>query len=124
MPKRNARPRAVGDGDVDISNRIRAYRMERNMSQEELGDKLGISFQQIQKYEKGVNRLSVGRMVEICKVLQMTPHELIGWEKSTQKIGGLIDPETFKLSKVFMSMPDHLKPAFRTLMTSIMVGAK
>lgn len=74
-------PRSANIVDADVGNRIRAYRLEREMSQEQLGDKLGVSFQQVQKYEKGANRLSVGRMVEICKTFAVTPHDLIGWKK-------------------------------------------
>jgi transcriptional regulator with XRE-family HTH domain len=40
------------------------------VSQQELGEKLGISFQQIQKYEKGVNRVTTGRLIQVCQALQ------------------------------------------------------
>jgi transcriptional regulator with XRE-family HTH domain len=41
------------------------------MSQQELGVALGVSFQQIQKYERGLNRISAARLYEICKVLKL-----------------------------------------------------
>jgi transcriptional regulator with XRE-family HTH domain len=40
-------------------------------SQEVLGEKLGVSFQQVQKYEKGINRVSAARLFEICKALRI-----------------------------------------------------
>lgn len=42
------------------------------MTQDDLGKALGISFQQIQKYEKGVNRVSASRLYEICKILNVS----------------------------------------------------
>ena len=49
-----ANPRRVQDTDIAIGERIRARRNQIEMSQEELGDALKVSFQQVQKYEKGI----------------------------------------------------------------------
>jgi transcriptional regulator with XRE-family HTH domain len=64
-----AKPRSAGNGDVYIGQRIREARLAGDMSQDELGKKLGVSFQQVQKYEKGVNRLSLTRCEMIAKAL-------------------------------------------------------
>lgn len=50
------------------------------MSQEKLAKGLGLTFQQVQKYEKGVNRIGASRMVEIAKVLNVPVHVLFGSE--------------------------------------------
>ncbi|WP_375617165.1 helix-turn-helix domain-containing protein, partial [Bartonella sp. AP58NXGY] len=52
--------------DISIGKRIRHRRMSMRLSQKELGNSLGVSFQQIQKYEKGLNRVSAGRLLEIA----------------------------------------------------------
>jgi transcriptional regulator with XRE-family HTH domain len=57
--------------DVLIGTRLRAHRLSRDLSQEELAASLGISFQQIQKYEKGANRVSASRLKEISDILQV-----------------------------------------------------
>jgi predicted transcriptional regulator len=57
--------------DVLIGTRLRAHRLSRDLSQEELAASLGISFQQIQKYEKGANRISASRLKEISDVLHV-----------------------------------------------------
>jgi transcriptional regulator with XRE-family HTH domain len=62
--------RGVGPTDQVLGQRIRGRRMERGMSQSELGQKLGVSFQQIQKYEKGRNRVGTVRLVEIAQALE------------------------------------------------------
>jgi transcriptional regulator with XRE-family HTH domain len=56
--------------DVFAGRRLREARLESRMTQEELARQLGLTFQAIQKYESGENRLSVGRLVAAAKVLQ------------------------------------------------------
>lgn len=55
--------------DRHVGSRVRMRRMMINMSQEKLGEKLGITFQQIQKYEKGTNRIGASRLQQIGNVL-------------------------------------------------------
>lgn len=55
--------------DVHVGSRVRLRRMMLGMSQEKLGEHLGITFQQIQKYEKGTNRIGASRMQAIARVL-------------------------------------------------------
>ena len=55
--------------DKHVGSRVRMRRMMINMSQEKLGEKLGITFQQIQKYEKGTNRIGASRLQQIANVM-------------------------------------------------------
>ena len=55
--------------DVHVGSRMRMRRQLINMSQERLGELLGITFQQVQKYEKGSNRISASRLFYTCKTL-------------------------------------------------------
>src|SRR6201992_2248839 len=64
MPKKQANPI-----DGQVGNRVRIRRMLIGMSQERLGDLLGLTFQQVQKYEKGVNRIGAGRLFEVARIL-------------------------------------------------------
>ncbi|MBZ6074904.1 helix-turn-helix domain-containing protein [Microvirga puerhi] len=57
--------------DRRIGERIRLQRLARDMSQQALAEALGITFQQIQKYERGTNRVSASRLQEIARVLQV-----------------------------------------------------
>ena len=59
--------------DRALGLRVRARRMMLGISQERLGDALGLTFQQVQKYEKGANRISVARLLEIAAFLGNTP---------------------------------------------------
>ena len=60
--------RGVKPLDHEIGARMRARRRELSMSQQEVADALGLSFQQIQKYERGGNRISASTLVEIAKL--------------------------------------------------------
>jgi transcriptional regulator with XRE-family HTH domain len=57
--------------DIHVGSRVRLRRMMLGMSQERLGDSLGITFQQIQKYEKGTNRVGASRLQHIATVLKV-----------------------------------------------------
>lgn len=73
-----SKARSVQESDVAVGERIRARRNQLEMSQEDLGQALGVSFQQIQKYEKGVNRISSGRLIQVVNALQCSVTDLIG----------------------------------------------
>ncbi|MCX5517791.1 helix-turn-helix transcriptional regulator [Kaistia defluvii] len=60
--------------DVIIGRSIRSIRMEKSVSQERLAAELGITFQQIQKYEKAKDRLSVFRLLQIADALEVHPN--------------------------------------------------
>jgi transcriptional regulator with XRE-family HTH domain len=55
--------------DVLVGNNIRILRLEKGLSQSDLAERLGITFQQIQKYEKGINRIGSGRLARLSQVL-------------------------------------------------------
>lgn len=92
--------------DIMVGAKVRHFRTLRGMSQETLGESIGITFQQIQKYEKGTNRISASRLVQIAQVLSVDvrlffdgveavtaedapPIEQIS--KAGHEVGGLID---------------------------------
>ncbi len=55
--------------DIEVGHRIRIERLARGLSQTALASQLGVTFQQVQKYEKGVNRVGAGRLTKIAEVL-------------------------------------------------------
>jgi transcriptional regulator with XRE-family HTH domain len=57
--------------DKHVGSRVRMRRMMVGMSQEKLGDALGLTFQQVQKYEKGTNRIGASRLQQISHILQV-----------------------------------------------------
>ena len=57
--------------DKHVGSRVRMRRIMLGMSQEKLGEALGLTFQQVQKYEKGTNRVGASRIQQICEILQI-----------------------------------------------------
>ncbi|HEV7368994.1 helix-turn-helix transcriptional regulator [Arenibaculum sp.] len=75
--------------DVHVGQRLRLRRMLKGISQERLGEKLGLTFQQIQKYERGINRIGASRLYEIAQILDVP----IGYffEEMPEQVAALAD---------------------------------
>src|ERR671916_1521258 len=73
-PRRPGRPRTETPNPVDIrvGARLRLRRNMLGLSQEKLGELIGLTFQQIQKYERGVNRIGASRLYELSRVLDVS----------------------------------------------------
>jgi len=97
--------------DVHVGARVRLRRSMMGWSQEKLGDNLGVTFQQIQKYEKGANRISASRMQKISEVLN-TPvsfffEDVPGSQNAA--LGGLAEATSSDYVVDFLSSPDGLQ---------------
>jgi transcriptional regulator with XRE-family HTH domain len=66
MTRKKRRPNST---DIQIGEAIRAHRLIAGLSQKALADRLGVSFQQVQKYEKGTNRVGAGRLPQLAAIL-------------------------------------------------------
>ncbi|WP_372000059.1 helix-turn-helix domain-containing protein [Tistrella mobilis] len=91
-----------------IAARIRDLRIRRGMSQSELGKLIGLSFQQVQKYEKGRNRVSADRLSLIAKVLGVSPAFFF------EGLGGMpaskaFDPDTERLVRAWWAVPPAIR---------------
>ena len=69
--------KTVTSVDAYIGEKIRGYRNQKKISQEELGKKIGVTFQQVQKYEKGVNRITSSRLDEIARIFDCELADLL-----------------------------------------------
>jgi len=92
--------------DIQVGNRVRIRRMLIGMSQERLGDLLGLTFQQVQKYEKGVNRIGAGRLFEVSRILNV-PIDFFYEGVSTQPGAG--EPEVAPPVMEFVSSGEGLQ---------------
>jgi transcriptional regulator with XRE-family HTH domain len=86
-------PRAAGAVDKKIGTRIRTRRLEIGMSQEALAAKLGITFQQVQKYEKGVNRVAASTLLDLSEALGVPVTELLPLRQVEGAPSLMDDPE-------------------------------
>ncbi|MCA1452811.1 helix-turn-helix transcriptional regulator [Bradyrhizobium sp. BRP22] len=81
-----SKTRSATDVDAYIGGKIRGYRNQHKMSQEELGLQLGVTFQQVQKYEKGTNRLSGSRLQQLAQIFGCTVDELLPPQRAGKKV--------------------------------------
>jgi len=70
-------PRKPDSTDVEVGRLVRALRMSRGLSQTELADRMGVTFQQVQKYETGNNRISMGRLTRVAKLFRVSVPDLL-----------------------------------------------
>ena len=136
---------SIGPVDVFVGARICSRRKLLQLSQKQMAEKLGITFQQIQKYEKGVNRIGAGRLYTIANILGvdidyffsgLTPDKINGCADyegiNTKKSTGYLqeddsdyksDPmqgaEAVMLLKAFYSLPPKARSALLMMLTSL-----
>lgn len=72
--------------DVHVGSQVRRFRTLKGYSQERLGNELGLTFQQVQKYERGTNRIGASRLVRIALVLGVRPEQF--FENMPEEITG------------------------------------
>ena len=101
--------KSTGSIDKEIGSRVRMRRVSIGMSQEKLGDMLGLTFQQVQKYEKGTNRISVSRLVDIAKILGVDIHFFFNGIKSIKAENGFAEEESPPYISEVMSTPEGLQ---------------
>jgi transcriptional regulator with XRE-family HTH domain len=106
------KPRSSGLLDKDLGDKIRARRIMVNMSQGELGSLVGVTFQQIQKYEKGVNRLSAVRLEQIARALgegvSYFQNDGIAMSKAGREMQSLLtDPLNLRACKALSAISDQ-----------------
>ena len=94
--------------DIQVGNRVRIRRMLIGMSQERLGDLLGLTFQQVQKYEKGVNRIGAGRLFEVSRILNV-PVDFFYEGVAAQGAPGMSEPEGAPPVMEFVSSGEGLQ---------------
>ncbi len=117
--------------DIGVGSRVRGRRILMGMSQERLGDELGVTFQQVQKYEKGANRISASRLHDISQVLDVSPgyffEEITGIKLSSQSQPprpAASDPlnkrETLELVRAYYRIADpHVRHEIVALIRSL-----
>jgi transcriptional regulator with XRE-family HTH domain len=84
------KPRSSGKPEIEMGKKIRLRRVEQRISQSDLGEKLGVSFQQVQKYEKGVNRVGATRLQQIAAALDVSVTFFYDGDGKTKEVESLL----------------------------------
>jgi transcriptional regulator with XRE-family HTH domain len=115
---------------MEVGRRIRAQRLVRGLSQTDLGRSLGITFQQVQKYEKGANRVGAGRLTRIAEVLSVPVAFFFGdhagggkGDDASEALGFLETSGAVRLVKAYAQIDDtDVRRALVDLAESIAAG--
>jgi transcriptional regulator with XRE-family HTH domain len=105
--------------DVEVGRRIRAQRKAANLSQTALAGQLGVTFQQVQKYEKGITRVGAGRLTKIAHALGIPVGVLFGTEDDVSPRKGqhdadsplalIVAPDALRLLRAYAKLNDAVK---------------
>lgn len=107
------RPLEIDPIDAFVGNRLRERRVFKGMSQDKLAKKDGVTFQQVQKYEKGHNRLSVSRLVHFATILETPPTWFLeglpatNFDVSNDVGGGVSQHEVYELVRIYSKITEQ-----------------
>jgi transcriptional regulator with XRE-family HTH domain len=110
-------PKATNSIDAYVAGKLRNYRKQLGLSQADIAKQLGVTFQQIQKYEAGLNRIGAGRLFQLASIFGIPMQELFPRNAGTadgikraEKMDEIarfaLSPEGWKLCEAFLRIQD------------------
>lgn len=112
--------------DAIVGKNVRDKRVLRGMSQEQLAQTVGVTFQQLQKYERGDNRISASRLVELAKSLSVPVAELfdgVAEEKKEIETRNLAEMRRqHKVVEQYALLPDDVQKSLAVLVNAISIS--
>ena len=101
--------------DVEVGQRIRIQRLAAGLSQSELAERIGVTFQQVQKYEKGMNRVGAGRLTKIARVLNVPVGSFFDGREEIEQVelqgfasplAAMAQPYAYRLLRAYATISD------------------
>ncbi|MBR9651050.1 helix-turn-helix domain-containing protein [Thalassovita aquimarina] len=107
--------------DVHVGKKLKNLRVLRGLTQTDVAKGLNISFQQVQKYELGRNRISASKLFEISNILNVPPSYFFeGLDQTADENTPVIDEETARIASVFSKIKDErLKAQIRSFVDAV-----
>jgi transcriptional regulator with XRE-family HTH domain len=119
--------------DIEVGQRIKIQRLAAGLSQTELGESIGVTFQQVQKYEKGANRVGAGRLTQIARGLKIPVNSFFEGHDHIEKVaqqGGvsplslITHPHAFRLLQAYSTLTNgELRRSIVELVERVAVAA-
>lgn len=111
--------------DQRLGGLMKGIRVARGIPQKRIGALLGVSFQQVQKYENGINRMSVGTFLTLCEALSQDPADLLAQVADDAPPGGRGSPEAELLLHSFREIPSpELRAQVVLLAKTLALGSR
>ncbi|MFT4074353.1 MAG: helix-turn-helix transcriptional regulator [Asticcacaulis sp.] len=108
MTPEEKRPNPI---DLHVGERVRLRRRHMGLSQEGLADRIGLTFQQVQKYERGANRISASKLFEISTALQVPVEYFFDGCSESELAEGFNESETGRLVHYFLTTAEGIELA-------------
>lgn len=103
--------RPIADIDLRIAERFRILRTINGISQKQMGEIIGVSFQQIQKYENGINRVSLSNLMDLCKIFNISMDYFFD-KDAEEDVSFVLDKKVLEVVRKIQSFPKPLKKIF------------
>ena len=113
----------------DLGNRLRIARNANSFSLETMSEQLSISYQQLQKYESGINRIPLDKLIKICNVCNIPMTEMFNFKyphlvevnKNASKLNKVYNPdaEVLELIRAYNELPRHIQESFLRLVKTL-----
>ena len=111
MPAKSRLAKRPSSIDIAVGRNVRIWRMAKGLSQAQLAHRLGVTFQQVQKYEVGSNRIGTGRLVKLAAILRIPIAALFdgteGADPARSLLGLIADKRAFRLARAFAAIADN-----------------
>src|ERR1700720_2896192 len=110
MPAKSRPAKRPSSIDIAVGRNVRIWRMAKGLSQAQLAHRLGVTFQQVQKYEVGANRIGTGRLVKLAAILGVPIAALFdgteGADPARSLLALIVDKRGFRLARAFAAIKD------------------
>lgn len=103
--------------DLEVGKNLRALRTLKNYTQSELAKSVGITFQQLQKYETGANRISASKLQQLATVLKVDIRDFFG--STINRKSKTLTLEQAEFLETFNRVPKNLKPTAKSIVASM-----
>ena len=111
MPAKSRPTKRPSSVDIAVGRNVRIWRMAKGLSQAQLAHRLGVTFQQVQKYEVGSNRIGTGRLVKLAAILGVPIAALFdgteGADRARSLLALIADKRAFRLARAFAAIADN-----------------
>ena len=111
MPAKSRPAKRPSSIDIAVGRNVRIWRMAKGLSQAQLAHRLGVTFQQVQKYEVGSNRIGTGRLVKLAAILGVPIAALFdgteGADPARSLLALIADKRAFRLARAFAAIADN-----------------
>jgi transcriptional regulator with XRE-family HTH domain len=115
-------PRRPEQVDVHVGSRLRELRRLRGISQSELANRVDVTFQQVQKYEKGTNRIGASRLYRFSEILDVSPNWFFegaeGREEETSK-SSVVSNEALKIATLAEGLPKPVRSKLLSFLNAL-----